>query len=712
LKDKLRAFGVLAFDVFKKQGVRWAIVTVAKPENGQKFLENFGGKGGEPLVFHGRSLNCKVSNKVGQPEPMKVISLLEKEQALSTRHTTNHSSSHTSTKSQPIFLFTSLLTGVWNYDHHGKLVFDKKFKDMRGGSVIFGKTALVIYLEASIHQEYNWHGRIDIPYAILEHTIPSVGKGTRGSITLTLKSPPKIYQVNDTEDLHLYTGRRKAAIDPLLLKLASLNIDFPSPSRKPARLDRLCSLRRVYDRGSALCMVYKLTFPDLQLVHQAWAFIKEFSVPQVHCWKAMVPDQPTQKIEDELYELESLLTTKDLQFSVQFQILALVLEGTITPARMKELTPCIRSTLTLHGSSLTELAIKSLGQQIPTPGPHIDSTELSTVTLQKLLMENVLNLEKSEINHISLRGERRQHEHLALTYKATITPTGMVLRGPDWSVSNRILRKYSEHHDYFMRVFFADEDGMSVFHDPKASQDQVYARFRKILQSGIALAGRHFEFLGFSHASLRCHQVWFMAPFRYGDEIIRAKDVIQDLGDFTNIHCSAKCAARIGQAFSDTLFAVPIPDSAFVIETKADVKRNGRVFSDGCGTMSFELFKILWRGLSPQRRQERPTVIQIRCRGAKGVLSLDSSLGGEQLHIRESMTKYIARDSWRDLELCGAAYKPLKMFLNHQFIKILEDLGVPLKNFLEVQNEARTMLEMVIRNPLNAASFLGKCIFR
>jgi hypothetical protein len=119
-----------------------------------------------------------------------------------------------------------------------------------------------------------------------------------------------------------------------------------------------------------------------------------------------------------------------------------------------------------------------------------------------------------------------------------------LLRGPDWGVSNRILRKYDTHSKYFMRVFFADEDGLSVFHDPRASQETVYERFRSILRAGISVAGQNFQFLGFSHASLRTHQAWFMAPFAKDDVIVRAGDVIRDLGDFTHIHCSAKCAAR------------------------------------------------------------------------------------------------------------------------------------------------------------------------
>jgi hypothetical protein len=269
---------------------------------------------------------------------------------------------------------------------------------------------------------------------------------------------------------------------------------------------------------------------------------------------------------------------------------------------------------------------------------------------------------------------------------------GMLLRGPEQTVSNRILRKFPQQAECFMRVSFADEDGLSVFYDPKALQDDVYDRFRVVLRNGISIAGRHFEFLGFSHSSLRCHETWFMAPFQQGNELIHAKNVIKDLGDFTNIHCSAKCAARIGQAFSDTLFSIPIPSTAHVLEAKEDVERNGRVFSDGCGSMSLELFQKVWKVLPPYHQQKQPTVLLL----------------GEELHIRKSMTKYVAAEGWRDLELCGAAYRPLNVYLNHQFIKILEDLGVQRPKFLAVQNEACETLEKTIKHPLDAANFLGQ----
>lgn len=77
-----------------------------------------------------------------------------------------------------------------------------------------------------------------------------------------------------------------------------------------------------------------------------------------------------------------------------------------------------------------------------------------------------------------------------MTYKAVITPTGLLLRGPDATVSNRVLRRYAHQSDKFLRVTFADEDGMSLQHDSRASQYRVYDRFRKFLVDGIAVTGR------------------------------------------------------------------------------------------------------------------------------------------------------------------------------------------------------------------------------
>ena len=106
-----------------------------------------------------------------------------------------------------------------------------------------------------------------------------------------------------------------------------------------------------------------------------------------------------------------------------------------------------------------------------------------------------------------------------------------------------------------------------------------------------------------------------MAPFTLNGSLIHATAVIKDLGDFRLIRSPAKCAARIGQAFSQTFSSVHIPSEAF--RTICDVERNGRTFSDGVGTCSTQVLEQIWREY-PQARGLKPTIFQIRFMGKCG----------------------------------------------------------------------------------------------
>lgn len=104
-----------------------------------------------------------------------------------------------------------------------------------------------------------------------------------------------------------------------------------------------------------------------------------------------------------------------------------------------------------------------------------------------------------------------------------------------------------------------------------------------------------------------------MAPFASNvSGLLHARLVISHLGDFSKIRSPAKCAARIGQAFSQTFSSITLPCDA--IETIYDIERNGRVFSDGVGTCSQSVMKMIWKEYS-QSADFEPRVFQIRFRG-------------------------------------------------------------------------------------------------
>lgn len=148
---------------------------------------------------------------------------------------------------------------------------------------------------------------------------------------------------------------------------------------------------------------------------------------------------------------------------------------------------------------------------------------------------------------------------------------------------------------------------------------------------------------------------------------------------------------------------MPLDDLNVTVRLMPDVERNGRVFSDGCGTMSWPVVYNIW-DVIPQKKSA-PTAFQIRFRGSKGMLSLDPSLQGSVIYIRPSMTKFESDDK-PNLEICDMASKPIPLVLNRQMIKILEDMGCTSTWFFHMQNMELSRLREVTADAYNVAKFL------
>jgi RNA-dependent RNA polymerase len=81
-----------------------------------------------------------------------------------------------------------------------------------------------------------------------------------------------------------------------------------------------------------------------------------------------------------------------------------------------------------------------------------------------------------------------------------------------------VLRRFS-HHERFLRVSFSDESRSRLYHRVGLGAYQsVGKRFLNLMVNGFRLAGRKWEFLGYSMSGLREHSVWFVNPFQSDDE--------------------------------------------------------------------------------------------------------------------------------------------------------------------------------------------------
>ncbi|KAL2016498.1 hypothetical protein VTK56DRAFT_3461 [Thermocarpiscus australiensis] len=136
-------------------------------------------------------------------------------------------------------------------------------------------------------------------------------------------------------------------------------------------------------------------------------------------------------------------------------------------------------------------AFKRLFQWINYPVPHADPSKFDVETILQRL-----DAWEKEVAEWKLRsGLFDDTPNLTRIFRAVVTPSRITLHGPELEAKNRILRKFPDHTDYFLRVQFCDEDGRDLFFSPKVSLEYLYNRFKRVLGNGIGVAGRVYSFL-------------------------------------------------------------------------------------------------------------------------------------------------------------------------------------------------------------------------
>ncbi|KAF2500834.1 RNA-directed RNA polymerase [Lophium mytilinum] len=716
LKDFLRAsllqLGVLGYEVKKIRDKNFAILSLPDPDKANQFLLQYGSGNqsapARPLYFLGYTLNCIASKNRPDEHLMKSLQLADKRTREKQGRPSNSTAPNSKGALRTIFTFRTLHCGAWSYQK-SLLTFDRYYEDQRAGKIAFGTSSLVVLLPRNSDLP---PCRLDVSYYSIEHVL--TGNSAAPTISLTLRWPPKIYEDALAGDIFKSNG---AGLEDLSAKLMRFSISpagltatvppfvLPKQDRSPKKRFRLSAIAKGHEGTVGSCFVYQVTLLDHRLMEEVVRTIKRRAgIPSHRTSKTYVRRPPTTFVQD-YSRLSQVLADytryTPLTFPVRFQLERLALNGILSPSTIHGLIPGLISLVKIHKANQVATALGRLTPDVEFPGPDADPRDFRVDELLERLNHHTKAAYKEQDESVYKRVEKL--EHLALVHKVLVTPCGLLLTGPDPEVTNRVLRKYAKYHDYFLRVTFGDEDATPIHFDARANQERIYhGRFKQILDKGINIAGRTFTFLGFSHSSLRSQSCWFMAPFTLDGGLVFSKDVIKGLGNFTTFRSPAKCAARIGQAFSDTLTSVTLPDGAWYED--ADVERNGRVFSDGCGTISKKLLKRVWLKYAVGKSL-KPTIIQIRMAGVKGVVSLDSRLDGDEICTRPSMEKFHEATS-HDIELCGGSFSPLPLHLNRQFIKILEDLQVPAEAFLELQEQVVRQLRQVTLHTLNASIFL------
>lgn len=323
--------------------------------------------------------------------------------------------------------------------------------------------------------------------------------------------------------------------------------------------------------------------------------------------------------------------------------------------------------------------------------------------------------------------------------RVQITPCKIYFNGPEINVSNRILRKYPDDMENFLRISFIDEDFeklyscdlrqrtplkesqsmrgfplnsceltcTTTFSDLSSQKIDVmnrtglYKRILSILKNGITVGSKKFDFLAFSSSQLRESSAWMFAS-RNG---LSAASIRADMGDFSKIRNVAKYAARLGQSFSSSTETLSV--SKEEVCCIPDVKNSdGYIFSDGIGKISPEFAKIV--AIKCSLKSSTPSAFQIRYGGYKGVVAVDPT-SKFKLSLRKSMFKFESDSTTLDV-LAYSKYQ--SCFLNRQIITLLSTLGIEDNVFEEKQKEVVDLLDKILTDPVSAEEVVGLIPYR
>lgn len=288
----------------------------------------------------------------------------------------------------------------------------------------------------------------------------------------------------------------------------------------------------------------------------------------------------------------------------------------------------------------------------------------------------------------------------AMVRKAIITPTAIIFKTPGVELTNRVLRKYSDLMDRFLRVQFTDELTFGKIWSDQGSNrsNEIYTRVLRVLRNGIVVGGRHYKILAWSNSQFREHGAFFFSATDH----VTCEDIREWMGDLTHIRSVGKFAARMGQCFTTTrqVGGISVPTITAIDDISR--RKDGEVwnFTDGVGKISSFLAAMI---TVDQGLVDKPSCFQFRMGGCKGVLVEWPDVPANEVHIRPSQEKFKA--PYNGLETIKVSTFS-QATLNKQIIPILNCLGVEDQVFLDLLDEELAEYKEAMDDSTKAAEIL------
>lgn len=236
---------------------------------------------------------------------------------------------------------------------------------------------------------------------------------------------------------------------------------------------------------------------------------------------------------------------------VAFQIEALLRNGAANTVELLELRPRIEELIRCFGNTAGDIMRRFV-----------------ETALRRRLGQRIFECFQGVVELVKKRSQRPRTSPPRgrfFCHHVTFTPTRLLLEGPVIIQSNRVIREYEGFEDHFLRVDFRDEDRLQYRWDRDVDgASYLQERVGTLLKGGFDLAGRHFEFLGYSSSALREHAVWYVSPFDHPQKgLVTAQNIRDSLGDFSEVITSpSKYGARMAVSHTLDLASIHLPSAS------------------------------------------------------------------------------------------------------------------------------------------------------
>lgn len=471
LSPWIKALNITEWSCDKPRGKSYGTVTFLSQTDGEKFLRQHSEtivpgamRKGRPatqsrLKILGTPVYCNQSKN--KPDPLMLKSMQKTREDKKQQDQTepeNHNA--------VIFQLRSLSCGHYEFPlGHLTYLPDKQWtQDEIGGGILkFAKHLMIVTFDYLNFGQL----RLEMPY----RTINEIVTSTRPpSLTLTLWESPRIFQEEGVTDLMK------------VLYLAN------NPGQRAPRT-RLSAIPH-YGGGNeeilGQTLVYSFTVTPTDFHHKLHLLKQKTLTLASHGFPPIPYGHRSMNVIEDLRRFNSALgqeSTQSIPFDVKFQLHALVQNGFLLPRTVQELLNEINRRMHVRRAGVSSKqvsqcpisanAIKKLMSQIPFPGPGTVASEFSFEEIWSYLEANEKEVRQGLFSELTTE---RARQNLVMVYKVQVTPTRILLQGPEPEAKNRILRKFSQNTQYFARVQFCEEDGQDLYFNSKVSLEKIWTR--------------------------------------------------------------------------------------------------------------------------------------------------------------------------------------------------------------------------------------------